>query len=384
MAPRRPELSQWRNHLVRTATSGAICVMLAIDGATCRGTVLSHAWLIALGIVYPQISWYATRKDAKGRLAQLTFLIDGLFCGAVCGTLELSLVPSTALVTLSLFTLLLMGGVWFAVVGGLALILGIDMTMPFSSQSPTSRTCLPVDQFAALLIVVYFSTIAYLIFRQIQQLRIDRTRAEAEFSALEAAKQRAIAALLDLAPPGMRDLIRTGQSDVVIDSPDCAMFIARLGGGGTPECPSSMSLRVRSLCDIASRFNVEILKTFGPWIIGVARESGAVGDIVNFAREFTRHDRDHFGAPADSDVTRVIVHRGAVQYGIASPAHLHVELAGPSACWLYQVATVSWNGQAPMSILLTDTAWHSIFPGTTPADAIFVEGIGRPLYQYGG
>ena len=364
----RPALStrkqlpwQGRLYAIRVLFTTMILVMLAVNDAACRGQPGDHLLLLLVGAAYPHIGHLLLgRFEGRRRRGQAILVIDGLFAGAVIGSIGLVSAPSAVLATVSLFNWMILGGPVLVAMGMTAAVVGVALAGPQSIMTTAVGSCAPADSLAAVVLLGYFFVIARIIYRHIGEMRRQQADLQAETDSATSARTLADKALLGVLPLSVAEtLAEKGELAPATIADATLMLIEFTWSRG--ESPTVADLAdCFQVCEtILTRHGLEGIKTFGRRYLAMSRAASGPDDAVAAARELNNYLFDHralVGSPTAQRSVRTILHCGAVATGMVQPARLNFELLGETVEALHSLAGIAMA--QPMATVVASAAAH--------------------------
>jgi hypothetical protein len=342
-------------YLTRVLFSGmALAVLLAHDLA-CNAPSGLRVWLYLVVLIYPHIGHAILGRFTLQRRGNVLLLLDGLLVGAILGAMNIPLLPGIALVSIIVFNWIILGGLRLLIIGLPVLMVGMLSMVPDAAQMGTwLSSCPTADWLAGSILMLYLMTIAYIIHQRIEEFSEHHEQLRTTADTAENVRVLAEQALFAAVTPSAVELLRTASEERSRHMPDAALMLINLQlQDKQPFRAQELATTVGSCDRILTRHGLEIVKTFGSRILCFSPKINGAHDALAATRELLAFLDDH---PDQKNTTlQVVLHSGPTTLAVVCLERLNVDLTGPTAAELIDVAelTILPKSQIIYNVLAT-------------------------------
>lgn len=248
--------------------------------------------VFGLGLLYPHVAYFLqSRLELGRRVEHATLMVDAFVGGCVVYLLGFSLLPSMAVVLITLVNPVAFTG--WSLIGWTTLAAAAGIGLPTALIGPNfaPRDVATVNVAVGLLLFVYYGLFAHAVFLRTVALQASRRELRRQRIDIEIGKKRSDSLLLSLMPASaVAEFQRTGKAGAwpVERAGLMAMELAGFVGDATGPSPSSLfaevNLLVQSLDAICARHGLYVLEAAGGVRLAMGGMEGPAPDGTDPAR----------------------------------------------------------------------------------------------------
>lgn len=296
-----------------------------------------HAAVFALGLAYPHLAYYLqARMELGRRVEHATLAVDAFVGGSLVYMLGFSLLPSTAIVLITLINPVAFTG--FRLLGWttLAMAAGIGLPTWLVGANFAPRDLGVINAASVAFLFGYYALFAHAVYLRTIALQNSRRELRQQRVAVEIGKKRSDALLLSLMPPrAATQFERTGTVPAQRIDGACLLFVELSGlmgqvgqaGADTPGAALAeinvIAQSVDAICARHGLYGVQALGEAYVAVAGIEHEGDAAlqaARALACAREIRRfadaHDESRRARQLPPSVCRIAVHSGPVIAGM--------------------------------------------------------------------
>ncbi len=315
-----------------------------------------HVFLLLFGLIYPHLFHLLLGRFEGRRLrGNINLLIDGFFAGAVMPAIAFSVVPSLVIVVINLFNLVAIGGVFLAVIGAIAMLVGIVISGMFMGYDMVGSARVPeADILAFGLLLTYFFLVAWVVYRYAGALQRKCIEFQAQKNIAEIGSLRAKRALLAVLPPSVaRELQAQGEVKQHLHE-DATLLLAEfsLVQGQTSQI-NDLSDAFRTCDEIFTRHGLESVKTSGRRYLAIASKQSGPDEALSAAQEFLAFLQNHGKLDPEAkelNSVRFFIHCGSVEAGLVQVEKLNYDVVGRVVDEVYALSVCLWQAQVLVTL----------------------------------
>lgn len=296
-----------------------------------------HAAVFALGLAYPHIAYFLqARLELGRRVEHATLAVDAFVGGSVVYMMGFSLLPSTAMVLVTLINPVAFTG--FGLLGWTTLSMAAGVGLPtwLIGANFAPRDVAVINIAAVAFLFGYYALFAHAVYLRTIALQHSRRQLRQQRVAVEIGKKRSDALLLSLMPPAAAaQFERDGTVHARRIDGAGLLFVELSGlmgqvgqaGAATPGAAlAEINVIAQSVDAICARHGLYGVQALGEAYVAVAgiEHEGSAADqaarTLAAAREIRRfadaHDESRRAHQLPPSVCRIAVHSGPVIAGV--------------------------------------------------------------------